>query len=185
MKWWNWNVFRIFLLVMFASIYVCACAKEESGPRTVRLNEKTFTVDEEVMTISDGEYTYHYKADINGSSVSYKFTYPNGSYYYWTKSKTIGSGGWSDDYDEEVYVDGQTLIDVLNTGKPREKEPKNVLVIILLLLIGIFNAVSPETAWYLSDGWKYKNAEPSEEALGVTRLGGIVALVLGVMMILV
>ena len=65
------------------------------------------------------------------------------------------------------------------------KEPKNVLVIILLLLIGIFNAVSPETAWYLSDGWKYKNAEPSEEALGVTRLGGIVALVLGVMMILV
>ena len=73
-------------------------------------------------------------------------------------------------------------MNVLEMEMPRESEPKNVLVIFVLLAIGIFNAVSPQTAWYLSDGWKYKDAEPSEMALGMTRFGGIVAIIIAVFM---
>ena len=41
----------------------------------------------------------------------------------------------------------------------------NVLVGFVLIIWGIINIVSPETGWHLSDGWKYRDAEPSDEAL--------------------
>lgn len=184
MKKWRWNALCILLTVIFASVCICACSKKESGPRTVIHNGKSYTIDKEAKTISDGKYIYRYEVQGNGSSVGYKFIYPNGSYYHWTKSNNVGYGGWSEDYDKDLYVSGDTLLYVLEKVMPEESEPKNVPVIVVLLLVGIFNAASPETAWYLSDGWKYKNAEPSEEALGLTRVGGIVAIVIGVFMIL-
>ncbi|MBE6962450.1 MAG: hypothetical protein E7445_08365 [Ruminococcaceae bacterium] len=49
-----------------------------------------------------------------------------------------------------------------------------MLLILVLLAVGIFNTVSPHTAWYLENGWRFKNAEPSDLALGMTRLAGIV-----------
>ena len=57
--------------------------------------------------------------------------------------------------------------------------------ILILLAVGIFNTVSPYTAWYLECGWRYENAEPSEMALGMARFGGIVALVVAVGMMFV
>ncbi|MBE5971334.1 MAG: hypothetical protein E7246_02285 [Lachnoclostridium sp.] len=67
---------------------------------------------------------------------------------------------------------------------PRESEPKNILLIIILLIVGIFNAAAPQAAWYLSDGWRFKDAEPSEAALDWGRFIGIVLIVIAVFMIL-
>jgi len=50
---------------------------------------------------------------------------------------------------------------------------------LVLVVIGAINAISPETGWHMSDGWKYKNAEPSEEALLWGRIGGIVTIIIG------
>ena len=52
-----------------------------------------------------------------------------------------------------------------------------------LFVIGVVNAVSPETGWHMSEGWKFKDAEPSEAALLWGRIGGIVSSVIGVVMI--
>lgn len=54
----------------------------------------------------------------------------------------------------------------------------------IILAIGIFNTVSPRTAWFLDVGWKFKDAEPSEEGLGLKRLGGIVMIIIGLAVML-
>lgn len=56
---------------------------------------------------------------------------------------------------------------------------------LLFIGLGIWNAVSPYSSWYFSYGWHYKDAEPSDAALGFTRFGGIVAIIIGVIALLV
>ncbi len=182
MKKKKWFLVISVLVIILSCVGLCACSREEPGPKTVVYNGKTYTIDEEAGTISDNKYTYTYEVSGSGSSASYRILYPNGSSYYWTWSGNMGHGGWSDDYDETLYEDGHTLVNMLDMEQPRESEPKNVPVIILLLIVGIFNTAAPQAAWYLSDGWRFKDAEPSETALDLTRFGGIVAIIIAVFM---
>ena len=54
---------------------------------------------------------------------------------------------------------------------------------VICILFGIFNLAAPEAAWYLSRGWQFKDAEPSDAALVVTRIGGSVAILIGVVLL--
>ncbi|MGN0250750.1 MAG: DUF6199 family natural product biosynthesis protein [Oliverpabstia sp.] len=47
--------------------------------------------------------------------------------------------------------------------------------------MGAFNTAAPSVAWYLEYGWRYKNAEPSDLALGLNRVGGIIAIIVGIL----
>ena len=58
-----------------------------------------------------------------------------------------------------------------------------ILFGLFMIIIGAVNALFPETGWHMSEGWKFKNAEPSEEALLWGRLGGIVCIVIGIVLI--
>ena len=52
-----------------------------------------------------------------------------------------------------------------------------VVIPILIMLAGILTMFFPRVAWKLSEGWKYKNMEPSNGALVAQRIvGGIVAI---------
>lgn len=48
---------------------------------------------------------------------------------------------------------------------------------------GIYCVVCPYNVWYYSKGWQYKDAEPTDGALGVTIFGGIVMIIGGVILI--
>lgn len=48
----------------------------------------------------------------------------------------------------------------------------------ILLAIGLLNTISPETAWDLEYGWKFEDATPSDAALALNRLVGILCLVI-------
>lgn len=52
-----------------------------------------------------------------------------------------------------------------------------ILLFFVLLIWGIICALSPETAWEMTDGWKYKDAEPSEGVLKYLRVIGVVQIV--------
>ena len=54
---------------------------------------------------------------------------------------------------------------------------------VLLFLIGIVDLVAPEAAWYLGGGWKFKDAEPSDAALVLTRIGGGICILIGFIML--
>lgn len=59
-----------------------------------------------------------------------------------------------------------------------------LLVFIILTIIGLINIFSPETAWYINCGWRYKNAEPSELALNVNMVSGFIILSIEILFIL-
>jgi len=50
---------------------------------------------------------------------------------------------------------------------------------VVVILIGIFNLIAPDAAWHLSLGWQFKDAEPSDAALVMTRIGGGAAVLIG------
>ena len=49
----------------------------------------------------------------------------------------------------------------------------NPLLGLLLLAVGIFHAAAPRAAWFLARGWYYKDAQPSDLALGLNRVFGV------------
>lgn len=50
---------------------------------------------------------------------------------------------------------------------------------LILILLGLLNLLKPEVSWYLSDGWKFKDAEPSDLALGLARVVGVIMIIVG------
>jgi hypothetical protein len=71
--------------------------------------------------------------------------------------------------DQEAII---TMAKQSNVGK--------VLIGLILIAFGIFELVAPETSWYLFRGWAYKNLEPSDAALIVARVGGGIAVFIGI-----
>jgi len=104
-----------------------------------------------------------------------------------TRHETEGMTSWSAGHDvtndeidraEEAYQ-----LWVLEHGSDlydkRERNPSTVLGGLLIIVAGLVSLISPYTSWYLSIGWRIKDAEPTDLALGINRLTGVVLLVVG------
>ena len=183
------KIFAVMLCILLV-ISLSACASSKPSVYTVQREGKELTVDRVSQTISDGTHTYRYSISGDSGGYSIHITYPDGSGYNWSVQSSgngafFGYGGGSKDYRDERYVQGETLCDLLEDEIPEESNPAQFLVIIVLLAIGIFNTVSPHTAWYLENGWRFKNAEPSDLALGMTRFAGIVFVAVAIITIFV
>lgn len=167
------------LLAVCALLALCACGASE--PYAVTRDGITYTVDEERGTISDGTDTYAFVW--SGDEVT--LTYPDGSTYWMHFSNTSGAGvsygGWSDGYAPGRYADGDDLADILNGQRPDPDRGSRILIALVLLALGIFSIVSPETAWMLGHGWRYRDAEPSDMALTANRIGGVVCILVAVL----
>lgn len=59
-----------------------------------------------------------------------------------------------------------------------------ILLGAVLLIGGFLVFTAPEALWYLEEGWKHKNAEPSDIALLMNKIGGVVGALVGVGMII-
>ena len=145
--------FCLFALMSLAMLTACGSEKA-TQPYDVTYNGKTYTV----------------------------VTYPDGSIYWWQEDQYGGMGGWNYGYDPERYVSGETLWEVLELDHSVERSASGKYVApgLLLILLGVVNAAFPRAMWYLSYGWRFKNAEPSDTALFVGRAGGAVVAVAGV-----
>ncbi|MBO7748732.1 hypothetical protein I8J29_31640 [Paenibacillus sp. MWE-103] len=51
---------------------------------------------------------------------------------------------------------------------------------LLFIIIGILNVFFPQAGWYMRYGWQFRNAEPSDAALIMNRVGGVIAVVIGI-----
>ncbi len=175
------------LLPLLLLLALCACGVQDAGnaPYTVTQNGKDYLVDQEAGTVSDGQYTYSFTFSGDSDRYDLQITYPDDSAYWWTQSGNMGYGGWSENYDERRYVSGDVLRDVIEAKAPKAPRAsgEHAGAGLLLLLLGLFGAVCPRTAWHLSYGWRFKNAEPSDAALLANRAGGVFAAVLGVVLL--
>lgn len=52
-----------------------------------------------------------------------------------------------------------------------------ILFKIIFSIFAIIGIVNPELSWKMSEGWKFRNAEPSEAYLVFTRIVGVIALI--------
>lgn len=174
----------VLICSILLTLLLCACGTSEASTvYTVTKNNIDYVVDTENKTISDGHHTYQYDFSGNSSNYSITIKYPNGATYWWNKSGYTGHGGWSDNYDEKRYVDGDILTEVVLEKAPREQKSGQGFAALLVAAVGVFNIMSPQTAWYLEYGWRFKNAEPSDLALGFNRVGGLIAVIVAVILL--
>lgn len=161
---------------------LAACGAEKSDPNVYDVDYagKTYTVNQNEYTISVDGYTCQFEVTGGASSTQVKFLYPDGSFWWQAWSGSSGYGGMSEDYDESRYISGYTLWNVLEQGVPQTRGSAHGGLGILLVLFGVLEAVFPQVSWYLGHGWRYKNAEPSELAIGLGRFAGAAMIVIGV-----
>jgi hypothetical protein len=50
---------------------------------------------------------------------------------------------------------------------------------LLFIIIGVVNLFFPQVGWYMTEGWKFKDAEPNDAALIMGRIGGFISVIIG------
>lgn len=170
----------LYLLTLMMLLSLCACGKGDVYD--VYLDEGIFTVDTVNETITHEGISYPYDLREYGSGVMIDLTYPDGSTYTWTRTMNIGYGGGSDDYDENRYIDADILLDVLEEETSVRREDRSGKFILLGLIavpIGLFYFFAPKTVWWLEHCWWVKDGEPTDFALAMTKFGGIILILVG------
>ena len=125
---------------------------------------------------------YHYTFEDENITI----TYPNGA-TWWTSST---AGGWDNDYDPERYIDGDILARQLTQAyQYSRKNWDSVLVVgffsLIIIVVSILDIKHPDVLHRMRYGLWVQNAEPTEFALTISRLCGVVAIVLAVIGFLV
>jgi uncharacterized membrane protein HdeD (DUF308 family) len=85
------------------------------------------------------------------------------------------------------YLSPSALRTIISSDVPNQIESNIWQWIIGLTSIGLglIMMVKPRSVWYLEYGWKFKNAEPSDTALGANCLAGFVMVICGVILLFV
>ena len=184
--------FRIslFLLIAILLLALCGCSTYHT-PEADSVNSQMVMGPSYVLyfnqeTILYNGTTYHYSVSRNGDNVSFTITYPNGGLYYSNQSGNSITSGGNKDYDENTYVSGETLVEILRSHYYVSHTSPifgNILIFLICLGVGGFHAFFPKDGWYLAHAlraWQYESIEPSESGLLITRIGGVIVMIIGV-----
>ena len=173
----------LFCLAVFCTLLLSACSR--TAAYSAEIDGREYWIDTDSQTISDGLNTYTYTFSGTKDRYTMEITFPDGSSYWWSQSDGSGHGGWQDELAGGYQnVDGSALCDAVVMGLPDPPNYALIVFAVILLAIGVFNIVRPQTAWFWSSGWKYKNVEPSDYALVVYRIGGGVVAIIAVFLFL-
>ena len=198
---------RIFLLILMVAAVLCGCAVQTEFP--MELEGYTLTVHTDTCTITHGQDVYTYERTSSHMWEStIVIRYPTGATYTkYTAFDIAISGGdgtvsepntdpsqeddgqYKGDVDENRYVPGRILVKAVKSAvyqkeaqnRDRERRTGYVFIAIFLLAIGLVNALWPKMIWYLRHWWSVEGGEPTDAFLSITRIGGVVATVIGVL----
>ena len=173
-----------FPLLFVIAILVCLCGCGSNNvPReeTVVIGGTTFTVDRQEGIIRDAQYTYRVTSSGNRTTI----LYPNGGTYSWQEIGGYGTGSTTMDLSVSPYADPMTLLSVINARSSHSERGGHVGLGLVLLLLAVCMAVWPRAFWYLHTGWRFKDAEPSDLALGLNRTVGIILGIVGIIFLFV
>lgn len=174
---------RFIICILFSiTATVLSCCSQQNV-FTVEKYGESYAVNLADNTVINNDTTYKFEIDGYSDDCKIRICYPDGSEYLYTVDGNLGIGGWSEDFVSGKYTDGSILGDVISGCVPRKPVQKNLFLIILLTAVGAFYALRPKNAWFLSFGWRFKNAEPSELALKVNRFIGILIIVIAVVIL--
>lgn len=132
-------------------------------------------------TITSGNDTYSFSYSYDGT---FSVIYPNGYEYSQKDMNGAIASSWpyTETAQELGYIHGASLARGVSSVNTKTTNTKTFPVILSLLITaaGICFVCSPKSIWWLSKGWWYKNAEPSDLGLIVYRLLGCVLAFIGI-----
>ena len=168
--------------VLLLSLTACG-PRKRTGREDIYLEEAdvTVTIDYDNETIQYGNDRYTYTVTRDYCIIHY----PNGADYW-----DYGFYHTPDEnYDPERYLPAELLLPLLahqQAAMNRNNSGQDitaVLSFILLLTLGLWAIISPESMAYLRGGWRFKNAEPTEWAITMERITGIFFLIMALVML--
>ena len=206
---------RIIAVILLAAmvLMLAACHQEPKGTAwgvvskddetiglTIDFDNKTITASGEMVSVvaydsygnvigntqTEEEDVYHYTYEDGDITI----TYPNGATYWESASSNGAIGGWEGDYDTDRYIDGMTLAMQLtqaynNSGKNWDEVVIMGLVCLVVIGLCLVDVIHPEWFFELRYSLWVRNAEPTEFALMMSRMGGVIGIVLCVIMFLI
>ena len=198
----------VLLVVMLLSLVACAATPRGTETLSIMKNGEVvhlvFYYDEQMITagsemfpiiiydtngepVGDGASRDLYRYEYDDGDIT--IVYPNGAKYYENTSDTGAVISWDDHYDAVRYIEGDFLARQITKAYNTPKDWDSILLVGLMCLVMIaFCAVDvlhPEILFDLRHRWWVKNAEPTELALLMSRIGGIVGIVCFVILFLI
>lgn len=180
---------KLLALLLLTALLLTGCANT-AAPGEYEAGGVSLTVNHEFSRVTDGQHVYNFTREDIGDGEKIVITYPNGVQYYRTNDRAMvaeGLIGGLEDTDISGYIDPDILFDAIcdqrsGGGFSMEKLPVFLLGA-AFLIFGIFSIGNAEGAWRANIGWQFKDAEPSDLALSMTTVGGVVLLLVGIVMI--
>ena len=174
------------ILLLAVTVFFAGCQKIPET-YTYKHNGKTLTVNTVEKTIRDGRHLYHYTlSEDNGITI----TYPDGSVYPDKTSATgmiIIGGEYGIEDTNSPYLSGWVLVNSLEkaVGKKSTFHVGYFLLGLILVGLGLFNYLYPETAICWRHYFWFKEPEPTDYAIWMTRISGIIAIISGAILVLI
>lgn len=176
----NW---MLIVLLLCVCLVFSGCGKQETADSTAVIDGQEVVIDRENGTVTCGDDVYRFT--VTGSGTSVMMIYPNGETYtlhYETGGTGAGYGSSSSGWTQGAYLDPWALSAALSDAQTARDRQGNPLIGFFVIVLGIFGLAVPKTAWYLSYGWRYKDAEPSDAALVAERVSGGVLVFIGLLL---
>ncbi|MGP4061522.1 DUF6199 family natural product biosynthesis protein [Halobacillus sp. H74] len=140
----------------------------------------------EEIKLSNGEVVkVFFEKHSNG--YSYEVEFENGHKYFYEKTGSTGLGSGTVEFTMEEIELAEEAIDKyeqINEGATSNNNSSGNPLGIVIIIFGLLGALFPQSAWYLEIGWQLRDAEPSELALIANRVGGILASIVGLFILL-
>lgn len=182
---------KVMHLVLMFTLLLVVLAGCSTKSNSVIIDGIEVTIDLENSQVIAGENAYAYVTD----EAQIEIEYPNGMIF----RRVYESDGTTDDWiktseavddaylEKMGYLKPNVLINQVirfspDGDKTREDSPSALGI--FLITLGILNVAFPRWFWNIQYGWRYKNTEPTETAINIQRLGGIVAIVVGFILLL-
>ena len=138
------------------------------------------------ISSDNGIYRFSYETDGTFNIIypdGYVHTHRNaqGAMLDWTGEKSPEELGYINAIFLAEAVNEAVMNPIgINNANARTKEVP-LIASLLIIAVGIWQTCSPKSMWWLSKGWLYKNAEPSDMALIMYGFGGVVIVFVGIM----
>lgn len=178
------------LMAAFMAVFLLGSCVERQEEYEVERKGVVYLINTKESTISFSGQTYRYGMGDSGGII----TFPNGARFRW-ENREIGRFGMMETSGNKQYgADvmemndiAWQLLDVLeNSGTGITlRISSNLPVSIVLFVAGILGMAVPEAVWYLEYGWRFKNAEPSQLALTMNRIGGGICILAAVVLLFI
>lgn len=178
---------RLFALILVLAALLTGCQKKAPDNYIVIHNGRTLSVNTIARTVTDGDDVYSYSVQEGTTSTVMEITYPNGKTMTVSQNKASGMGNSSGELtveEAERYLSEWTIFDAVQeaTTERYKFHLGYFLLGILIAGAGVFLILDPETAIYWRHMWWFKDAEPTDFAIGMTRFSGVISAICGVVM---